>query len=182
LADRATWQKWAGRDRVKVGKWAPLPEPPKLTEVVATSQKTPFTWSYATNLPGADWTQPEFDSSTWKQGPAGFGTEGTPGAVVHTTWNTGDIWLRREITMPPGEHPNLQFLAYHDEDIEIYVNGVPAASESGFTTTYVPLDIAPPARALLKPGAKILLAVHCHQTEGGQNVDVGLVDVTEVRN
>ena len=182
LADRATWQKWARRDRVKVGNWAPLPEPPKITEVVATSQKTPSTWSYTIDRPGADWTKPEFDASQWKQGPAGFGTAGTPGAVVHTTWNTADIWLRREITMPPGEHPNLQFLVHHDEDIEIYVNGVPAASEGGFVGSYVPLDITPPARALLQPGAKVLLAVHCHQTEGGQNVDVGLAEVTEAKN
>jgi cytochrome c oxidase subunit 2 len=31
----------------------------------------------------------------------------------------------------------------------------------------------------LKPGAKITLAVKCHQTEGGQGVDVGLVNVTD---
>jgi len=182
LADRATWQKWSQRDRAKPGNWAPLPEPPRITEVVPTSQKTPYHWSYTVDRPGGDWTKPEFDASAWKQGPAGFGTAGTPGAVVHTTWNTADIWLRREITLPAGEHPHLQFLVYHDEDIEIYVNGITAASESGFASSYVPLDIAPPARALLKPGAKVVLAVHCHQTEGGQNVDVGLADVTEVKN
>jgi hypothetical protein len=26
----------------------------------------------------------------------------------------------------------------------------------------------------------VLLAVHCHQTTGGQNVDVGIANVTEI--
>jgi hypothetical protein len=29
----------------------------------------------------------------------------------------------------------------------------------------------------MQPGAKIALAVHCHQTTGGQNVDVALASV-----
>jgi hypothetical protein len=39
------------------------------------------------------------------------------------------------------------------------------------------MELSGAARALLKPGAKIVLAVHCHQTTGGQGVDVGLADV-----
>jgi len=81
--------------------------------------------------------------------------------------------------MPAGEHPNLQFYVHHDEDVEIYINGVLAATEGSFTTNYGPLEIRPPARALLKPGAKILMAVHCHQTGGGQNIDVGLARIVE---
>jgi hypothetical protein len=179
LADREMWKKWAGRDRTKLGSWAPLPEPPKSQEVVATAQQAPVTWRYTFEPPPADWMQPGFDASGWREGPAGFGTQGTPGAVVRTTWNSGDIWVRRQLTLPDGRFPNLHFSAYHDEDIEIYVNGVLAAAEAGFTTSYVPLEIRPAARALLRPGSKVTLAAHCHQSTGGQGVDLGVVNVIE---
>jgi len=183
LAEPDLWKKWARRDHTRPGNWAPLPEMPKLTisDVIPTSRQTPSTWNYTFQQPPDDWASAHFDSSGWKQGPAGFGTEGTPGAVVRTTWNTGDIWLRRQVTVPPGSYSNLQFYVYHDEDVEIYVNGELAASESGFTTGYVPLEISPAAKALLKPGAQVILAAHCHQTGGGQNVDLGLANVTEER-
>ena len=180
LAEPDLWKKWARRDRAKAGHWAPLPETPQLevAQIVPTSQEAPVTWSYTTDRPGEGWTDVAFDASSWKQAPAGFGTEGTPGAIVRTRWDTGDIWLRREVTMPAAACPNPEFYVYHDEDVEIYVNGVPAASEDGFTTGYVPLEINPAAKVLLKPGARVLLAVHCHQTGGGQNVDVGIANVT----
>jgi hypothetical protein len=181
LADRELWKKWSSRDREKIGGWAPLPESPRITEVVATAQKAPVTWSYTTERPPESWATASFDCGQWKLGTAGFGSDGTPGAVVRTPWRSADIWLRREVTVPAGKYRNLQFYAYHDEDVEIYVDGVIAAAEKGFATSYVPLEIRPPARALLKPGAKVTLAVHCHQTEGGQNIDVGLVDVVEPR-
>jgi hypothetical protein len=181
LADPAVWKKWARRDTTKAGPWAPLPAQPQVTEVVPTSQKTPCTWRYTFQKPAGDWTQPGSDASGWKEGPASFGTAGTPGAVVRTRWDTDDIWVLREFTMPSGEYPNLQFYVHHDEDVEIYLNGVLAATEGSFTTNYGPLEIRPPARALLKPGAKILMAVHCHQTGGGQNIDVGLAQIVEPR-
>ena len=112
-----------------------------------------------------------------RKGLSSFATVGTPGAVRNTEWHTDDIWLRREVTLPPGHFSNLQFYSAHDEDVEVYVNGVLASTEPGFTGSYVALDIRPKALELLQPGAKVLLAVHCHQTTGGQNIDVGLVDV-----
>jgi hypothetical protein len=63
--------------------------------------------------------------------------------------------------------------------VEIYVDGIPAAQDDGFTTSFVPLEILSEARAVMKPGAKVMVAVHCHQTEGGQGIDVGFADVTE---
>ena len=179
LSDPGEWKKWSRGDRQKVGGWAPLPESPKVVEVVPTSRNTPVNWRYTVQAPPEGWTQPGFDAGGWQEGLGGFGTSGTPGAVVRTRWDTGDIWLRRQFVMPAGAHPNLQFDVYHDEDVEIYVNGVLAASEAGYTTTYGTLEPSPASRALLQPGASITLAVHCHQTTGGQDIDVGLADVIE---
>jgi hypothetical protein len=179
LADRALWSKWAGADKTKLGGWAPLPEPPKIVEVIPTAQKTAPLWRYTTLKPAADWTNAKFDASAWKEGPASFGTAGTPGAVVRTRWDTDDIWLRREITLPDKPYRGLQFYVDHDEDVEIYVNDILAAKAGGYTTSYVTLAIRPPARALLQPNARVTLAVHCHQTTGGQNIDVGLAEVVD---
>ena len=81
--------------------------------------------------------------------------------------------------MPAGNFRNLQFSIFHDEDVEIYVNGVLAAAETGYNVAYDPMEIRREALALLKPGAKIVIAAHCHQTTGGQGIDIGLIDVKE---
>jgi hypothetical protein len=181
LTDRAIWKKWASADKTKAGNWAPLPELPKVTEVIPTAKTAPAKWRYTTQKPAANWTAPDFNASAWSEGLSSFATAGTPGAVRNTEWHTDDIWLRREVTLPEKTYSDLQFYAAHDEDVEIYVNGILASSEPGFTSSYVPLDIRPAALALLKPGATVLVAVHCHQTEGGQNIDVGLVSVEEAK-
>jgi xylan 1,4-beta-xylosidase len=170
------WKKWASRDRLRPAHWAPLPEPPVVHALVPLREM----WRYTVDAPAANWNKPDFDAASWPQGRAGFGTD-PPDFVRHTEWKTADIWLRREMTVPAGAHGTLMFQCYHDEDVEIYVNGIPAAAESGFTTRYVALDISQEARAALQPGAKILVAVHCHQTEGGQGIDVGLSEIVAAK-
>ncbi|BDI30018.1 hypothetical protein CCAX7_20690 [Capsulimonas corticalis] len=173
LTDQAIWKKWASRDTAKISGWAPLPPKPVTKDVVPTSETTPQTWRYTTDKPADNWTAANFDDSSWKEAPAGFGNNG----AHHTDWGTADIWIRRTVTLPAGPYRNLQFSVFHDEDIDAYINGVLAATEGGWTTSYTLLDIAPEARALIKPGAAITLAAHVHQTTGGQGVDLGIVDV-----
>jgi hypothetical protein len=178
LADLKVWKKWAGRDKTSAGDWAPLPKPPEVKEVVPTARREAVTWRYTLDKPGDSWFKPDFDASGWKEGPAGFGTAHTPGSVVRTEWKTEDIWIRREFTMPEGKFPNLQLLVHHDEDVEVYVNGVLAAKAPGYVTDYEPLEISTTAKETLRPG-KNVLAAHCHQTTGGQYIDVGIVAVVE---
>jgi hypothetical protein len=179
LADRAMWKKWASRDKHSVGPWAPLPTPPQIKPVVPDARLKPTSWRFTTKKPADDWYKADFDTGSWNEGSAGFGTAGTPGAVVRTEWKTPDIWLRRPIDFSQAAFHDLQFSLHHDEDVEIYLNGVLAAEAKGFITDYELVPIRPTAKAALTPGGKNILAVHCHQTTGGQYIDVGIVDVVE---
>ncbi|HET6251136.1 MAG TPA: DUF4965 domain-containing protein [Tepidisphaeraceae bacterium] len=179
LTEPAIWKKWSSGDREKIGEWAPLPKPPVVTEIVPTSRNAPTEWRYTEQKPPADWTKVGFDDSSWKKANGPFGSRGTPGIKPKTQWKSDDIWLRREFVMPENPGNNLQFVVYHDEDVEIYINGILGGTAPGFNNSYTPIEIRHNAAELLKPGAKITIAVHCHQTEGGQGVDVGLANVTE---
>jgi hypothetical protein len=140
-----------------------------------TSRKKPQEWRWTTAVPPEGWFKADFDDSAWKKGPGGFGTVGTPGAMVRTLWNTADIWLRRTVELPElKEKGRVRLLIHHDEDAEVYLNGVLAAKVNGYLTDYRTLHLSPEALKALKPG-KNVLAVHCHQTTGGQYIDVGLV-------
>jgi hypothetical protein len=164
-------------DRVRAVNRGDLSRVPRVRTVVLTAREKPIVWRYTFAKPAPDWFKPDFDDSAWKRGPAGFGTEGTPGAKVRTVWKTDDIWIRREFTLPRGNYKDLHLLVHHDEDAEIYVNGILAARVSGYVTDYQELEMTARARTSIKPGGKNHLAVHCHQTTGGQYIDVGLVEI-----
>lgn len=150
---------------------------PRVTTVVPTSQAQGVSWRYTFQAPANGWFQPNYDDSAWKTGLGGFGTKKTPGAVVRTEWNQPEIWLCRSIELPAVKPEELLLLVHHDEDVEIYLNGVLAAKATGHTRDYEEMSLSPEALATLRPG-KNTLAVHCKQTVGGQYIDVGLIRQT----
>ena len=155
------------------GKFPQMPPDPQPdTSLIPSSEDVPQTWAYTTTKPGDDWTTPTFDASAWKTSPAPFG-HGLGG--LNTEWTTGDIWIRRTVTLPQDIPAKLNVVARHDEDVEIYINGVLAASATGYTDDYAALPMTDAGRAALKPGANVI-AVHCHQTVGAQSLDVGIVE------
>jgi len=175
--DRAVIKPDAARvASVNRGDLSRIPQPPKLVTVVPTSKDKPCRWRYTLTEPPAGWFRPGFDDSIWLVGPGGFGTKTTPGAVVRTPWKTKDIWLRRRFTMPAGKFDDLQLRIHHDEDAEVYINGVLAARLQKYTTGYVLKTISRKALAAIRPGGKNILAVHCRQTTGGQYIDVGIAE------
>ena len=131
-------------------------------------------WRYTIEKPGDDWAKPSFDAAGWKEGFGGFGTPGTPGSFPKTTWDTADIWLRRDFTLAPEELSALKLRVYHDEDAQVYLNGALALQLKGFITDYEEFDVTSESAAALRAGNNII-AVHCHQTSGGQGIDVGIL-------
>jgi hypothetical protein len=176
LYDKNVWAKWAGRDRTGAKNWAAIPKLPTIQEVVPAADISPALWRYTIASPTGDWTKLDFADSTWHLGKSGFGTPETPGAVIGTTWDTPDIWLRREVEIPEKELQNVELWVHHDDDVQIYVNGILAVQSTGWTTCYDAVPLSKLAKAGLKAG-KNLIAIHCRQNGGGQYVDVGLVDI-----
>jgi len=147
--------------------------PPVVKSVVPTSLLDGQQWHYTTAAPPGDWFAVGFVDAAWQQGPGGFGTARTPGAVVRTAWNSSDIWLRRTFTLNSTALVAPQWRIHHDEDAELYLNGVLVASLSGYTSGYTRIPLDAKAIAQLRTGLNTL-AVHVHQTTGGQYIDVGL--------
>ncbi|MDD4871376.1 MAG: DUF4965 domain-containing protein [Kiritimatiellae bacterium] len=181
LYEKALWKKYASRDVTKAEGWAPMPVPPVTKTIIPTAKDDDnILWRYTTEKPVDGWFKPDFDSGSWKEGKAGFGTRSTPGSVVRTEWKTENIWLRRELTMPDGKLSELHLIIHHDEDAEVYINGVLAASVSGYTSDYEIVPVNSNARNALKPGRN-LIAIHCMQVKGGQYIDIGFADIVPAK-
>lgn len=145
---------------------------PVAAPVVFTSEATGQAWRYTMTAPADGWQRTGFADEGWQTGPALFGNA-VPGA--NTPWTTSDLWLRRTFTLSKAlSRPRLR--VFHDEDVQVYIDGRLAASVPGYSGAYELVPVSPEASAALTPG-RHTLAVHCHQTIGGQGVDVGLMEV-----
>jgi hypothetical protein len=157
-------------------------------EVLPTSHENykKSTWKYqmsSSPLSSSTWKDSGFDDSAWQTGQAPFGNDVTivtnwQNEYKISNWTTSYIYLRRTVEF--SEHLTLENLeslrarVFHDEDCQVYLNGVLIGSWTGFVTSYQykTLNINQ-LRAAIKIGQPNVLAVYCKQTIGGQFVDVG---------
>ena len=76
------------------------------------------------------------------------------------------IYLRRTFHLPDGiDLQNLRFWLAHDEDVEVYINGVPALKRDGYRYDYALYTVSADALTALKTGRNTL-AVRCRQSTG----------------
>lgn len=146
--------------------------PPYVTMVAPTSQSQYVTWRYTTTSPTGSWTDPAYVDTAWSQGGGGFGL-GVSGVNIGTNWNTADIWLRREFTLASNTGVVPVVRSRHDDDIEVYINGVLAVQDPGWCSAYWDIPVLTAARSALQTGRNVI-AVHCHNATGGQFVDAGI--------
>ena len=130
---------------------------------------TPY--QYTTDKPAADWTTEGFDATKWKTSLAPFGHGD---GKVRTDWTTADIYLRKTFDYDGGDLKKGGVVIYYDEDTEVYVNGMKILGVSGFIGNYQLKMVTEPLRKALKKGSNTL-AIHTHQTRGGQYIDLALL-------
>ena len=130
------------------------------------------TWRNTTQKPSAHWNAAVFDDSTWSSGPGGFGHK--EGARIGTPWTSKDIWLRRTFEYDGRAMDAAFFIMHYDNGTQIYVNGKPVVAREGWNDAYEPFDATEALRAALVKGRNTI-AVHTHQDEGGQFIDLALL-------
>ena len=150
----------------------------KVKTILSTAKDHKYNWRYTFNEVPRHWFEKGFNDSQWNSGPAAFGSMNAPNdKLIGTKWNTNTIHMRRWFYLGDLSQDvidNLKFKVFHDDDIQIYLNGVPAASKGGYGMSYTNVDISQDALNTLKPNSWNLIAVEGHQGSGEQIMDVGL--------
>ncbi|MDU1892197.1 MAG: glycoside hydrolase family 2 TIM barrel-domain containing protein [Dysgonomonas sp.] len=142
-------------------------------------KKSGSEWKYFRSdapLTSNTWKDISFSDKDWKLGKAGFGSGGLQGAAMNTAWNNDYIYMRRWVELKGIDATNLdnlRMLVFHDEDCEIYINGVLAANLPGYTNRYQSVEISKEAKATIQFGKSNLVAVKCKNNEGNQFIDLG---------
>lgn len=128
--------------------------------------------NYTFDAPQGEWTAVNYNAEGWKKGKGAFGTNDMP--VVRTSWNTKDIWVRREFNLNDVPADTPIYLKYsHDDVFELYLNGEKLVATDYSWKNNVVLELSDKVRAKMREG-KNVIAAHCHNTTGGAYVDFGL--------
>ncbi len=152
----------------------PGPAPEKNWQVLVGAQADGTNarpYKHTLTAPGEKWAGETFDDNAWQTASAPFGNA-LPN--VRTAWNTSDIWLRQTFDATTDGFKTAALVIFYDEDTEVYVNGQMIWKRSGFATGYNVFQVTEDLKRTLRKG-KNTLAVHTHQTAGGQFIDLALL-------
>jgi hypothetical protein len=128
---------------------------------------------YVTTAPAAQWLDKAFNDAGWTAVPAGIGDTTDAGSRIRTRLAFNELWARTAFTLAEKPSGTLIVRMMHDEDTQVYINGVRAADTYGWTTTYSDFLGSTDAMEALVAGENTI-AIHTVNTNGGRYADVGL--------
>lgn len=130
-------------------------------------------WRWTTEAPAGDWMSLDFDDRRWSYAAQPFGS-GLPDRAIRTDWQASDVWVRRRFRWPGGDPKRFRVFGRFDDKLELYVNGVLAATRPTYSSAWSEVEIAEEALATLKQGDENLLAARCTDTGGAQFLELRL--------
>jgi hypothetical protein len=147
---------------------------PQYRAVIPTVREQPYRARYTFRKPAAGWEKPGFAAAAWREGPAPF----TDNKSEHgTTWTEGNVWVRRTVRVAdPRTTGPLRVLMQHDDEAEVYLNGVLLTRQAGSNNSYDFFTIPAAARQALHAGDNVL-ALHANSPYGGEYLDAGLYEM-----
>ena len=141
-----------------------------LQPVLPDAKHEAWQGKFVTKAPASGWEKPEFKDASWQSGKAGFGTPNT--FDTNTPWQTPEIWVRREFTLPAINGNGELYLIYsHDDDFELYLNGTQIVNTGNRAKNNVTQKLD---KSLLNPNGKNVIAAHCLDRGGLAYVDFGI--------
>lgn len=154
-------------------RWRIAPSSNAFNVVMATGESDANAlWRYTTTSPAAAWNQRTFDDSAWTVGAGAFGDSDRGFTPSRTSWTSADIWLRRSFSLSSVPSA-LSLKIFHDEQAEVFVNGVSVAALTSWSQGYQTVELPAAALSALMVGSNTI-AVHCRNTSAPQIIDVGL--------
>lgn len=148
-----------------------------LQPVLPSAKYEAWEAKYLTKSPASGWEKPDFNDAAWKSGKAAFGTPNT--GETSTSWETPEIWVRREFTMPAIASESELFLIYsHDDDFELYLNGTQIVNTGNQAKSNIVLKLD---KSLINAEGKNVIAAHCLDRGGLAYVDFGIFKESDVK-
>jgi L-aminopeptidase/D-esterase-like protein len=185
MDDPTVWRRWFERGSRSEAAWAPAPIW-RWKELSPTAESGPVPWRVRFEAPGSPdaraWMMPDApEDAGWQEQSASFGQSSDAGIETRTRWPGGEIWMRRELSLPEAPLKAPRVRAWFSGATEVYLNGVLACRFTGNVHAYENVAIAPEAIAALRPGRNVL-AVHgraprAARPEARVHLDVGLIDL-----
>ncbi|MBR5864438.1 MAG: DUF4965 domain-containing protein [Alistipes sp.] len=142
-----------------------------MTPIAPMGREAAWQADYTLDKPAGNWTAKEYNSSKWKKSLAPFGKNYTD---LKTTWNTPDIWLRRNVVLSDEDMNSERYiLRYsHDDIFKLYINCEQIIATDSTWKENITVEI--PKEKIEKWGNELTIAAHCRNTLGGALVDFGL--------